>query len=291
MFDGQFRSQAEVQLRPVGTNLKTHRHQGRPPHRPRRASWPWSRRSPSANGALRAGLLLPGAVRRARRARRRRGQGLGHGLAPGRLLRLGRPTGWPTPCSSAAWPGSCRPPGPVASPCCPSPCWALRCSSATSGPRPSRSATTPGAGSWSGPSGSSPSGFGPAVRPLLVAILWVMLVLTAVTAVQRFVKVWRQASARADRRRDRAAAGAPPGPPRRTPPAPGRTSVPARAARGRVPARGASRSARDLPRPSTRRPELRAGALAGPGPARVPGAGRWPACSGSRRRGDARRDA
>ncbi|MEZ5166650.1 MAG: hypothetical protein R2695_09180 [Acidimicrobiales bacterium] len=29
---------------------------------------------------------------------------------------------------------------------------------------------------------------------LLIPILWVMLVLTAVTAVQRFVKVWRQAS-------------------------------------------------------------------------------------------------
>lgn len=31
------------------------------------------------------------------------------------------------------------------------------------------------------------------VPPLLIPILWVMLALTAVTAVQRFVKVWRQA--------------------------------------------------------------------------------------------------
>ncbi|MEN9506966.1 MAG: hypothetical protein RI958_2892 [Actinomycetota bacterium] len=31
------------------------------------------------------------------------------------------------------------------------------------------------------------------IPPLLLPILWVMLVLTAVTAVQRFVKVWRQA--------------------------------------------------------------------------------------------------
>ena len=31
-------------------------------------------------------------------------------------------------------------------------------------------------------------------EPLLVPILWVMLVLTSVTAVQRFVKVWRQAA-------------------------------------------------------------------------------------------------
>ena len=30
-------------------------------------------------------------------------------------------------------------------------------------------------------------------EPLLVPVLWIMLVLTAVTAVQRFVKVWRQA--------------------------------------------------------------------------------------------------
>ena len=30
-------------------------------------------------------------------------------------------------------------------------------------------------------------------EPLLVPVLWVMLVLTAITAVQRFVKVWRQA--------------------------------------------------------------------------------------------------
>ena len=30
-------------------------------------------------------------------------------------------------------------------------------------------------------------------EPLLIPVLWVMLVLTAITAVQRFVKVWRQA--------------------------------------------------------------------------------------------------
>ena len=31
-------------------------------------------------------------------------------------------------------------------------------------------------------------------QPAMIAILWVMLVLTVVTAGQRFVKVWRQAS-------------------------------------------------------------------------------------------------
>lgn len=37
-------------------------------------------------------------------------------------------------------------------------------------------------------------GVGLLFQPLLVPILWVMLVLTMVTAVQRFVKVWKQAS-------------------------------------------------------------------------------------------------
>jgi CDP-diacylglycerol--glycerol-3-phosphate 3-phosphatidyltransferase len=37
-------------------------------------------------------------------------------------------------------------------------------------------------------------GLGLLFEPLLVPILWIMLVLTIVTAVQRFVKVWRQAS-------------------------------------------------------------------------------------------------
>ncbi|MCH7787971.1 MAG: CDP-alcohol phosphatidyltransferase family protein [Acidobacteria bacterium] len=37
-------------------------------------------------------------------------------------------------------------------------------------------------------------GFGLLFGSLLVGTLWVMLILTAVTAIQRFVKVWRQAS-------------------------------------------------------------------------------------------------
>jgi CDP-diacylglycerol--glycerol-3-phosphate 3-phosphatidyltransferase len=37
-------------------------------------------------------------------------------------------------------------------------------------------------------------GFGLLFSELLIAVLWVMFVLTLVTAVQRFVKVWRQAS-------------------------------------------------------------------------------------------------
>ena len=41
---------------------------------------------------------------------------------------------------------------------------------------------------------------GLAFSVLLVPVLWVMLVLTLITAVQRFVKVWRQASAPPQRR-------------------------------------------------------------------------------------------
>jgi CDP-diacylglycerol--glycerol-3-phosphate 3-phosphatidyltransferase len=36
--------------------------------------------------------------------------------------------------------------------------------------------------------------FGLAFSVLLIPVLWVMLVLTSITAIQRFVKVWRQAS-------------------------------------------------------------------------------------------------
>ena len=50
------------------------------------------------------------------------------------------------------------------------------------------------AGSWSGPSGSSCSASACCSTRCSSPILWVMLALTLVTAVQRFVKVWRQAS-------------------------------------------------------------------------------------------------
>ena len=43
-------------------------------------------------------------------------------------------------------------------------------------------------------------GFGLLFNELLIATLWVMLVLTSVTAAQRFVKVWRQASESQPRR-------------------------------------------------------------------------------------------
>ncbi|MED5361784.1 MAG: hypothetical protein VX760_04485, partial [Actinomycetota bacterium] len=37
-------------------------------------------------------------------------------------------------------------------------------------------------------------GFGLCFQGLLVPVLWIMLVLTSLTAVQRFFKVWRQAT-------------------------------------------------------------------------------------------------
>jgi CDP-diacylglycerol---glycerol-3-phosphate 3-phosphatidyltransferase len=61
-------------------------------------------------------------------------------------------------------------------------------------------------------------GFGLLFSDLLIAVLWVMLVLTVLTACQRFVKVWRQASGApparraerlARRRRARARSGHP----------------------------------------------------------------------------------
>jgi CDP-diacylglycerol--glycerol-3-phosphate 3-phosphatidyltransferase len=65
-------------------------------------------------------------------------------------------------------------------------------------------------------------GFALLFNGLMVPILWIMLALTLLTAVQRFVKVWRQASGKAPiRRRDRMArrrrsrAGAGPRPRRR----------------------------------------------------------------------------
>lgn len=38
-------------------------------------------------------------------------------------------------------------------------------------------------------------GIGLAIPPLLIPILWLMLVLTVITAIQRFTKVWKQATA------------------------------------------------------------------------------------------------
>lgn len=47
-------------------------------------------------------------------------------------------------------------------------------------------------------------GFGLLFNALLIPVLWVMLALTTFTAIQRFVKVWRQASGKVPvRRRDR----------------------------------------------------------------------------------------
>jgi CDP-diacylglycerol---glycerol-3-phosphate 3-phosphatidyltransferase len=65
--------------------------------------------------------------------------------------------------------------------------------------------STPRAVSWSAPSASSRSASGCCSTVLLIPILWGMLVLTPITAVQRFVKVWKQAEVApvtAERHRD-----------------------------------------------------------------------------------------
>ena len=67
-----------------------------------------------------------------------------------------------------------------------------RCSSPTSGPGPRRSASTARGGLMERAERIVLLGIGLAFD-ILVPVLWVMLVLTAITAVQRFVKVWRQA--------------------------------------------------------------------------------------------------
>ena len=147
-----------------------------------------------ANGALRAGLLLlvltglpdvlDGAVAKAS----------GTAVARGAPSSTRWPTGSPTPCCSAAWPGTWRPPSPGASRCCPSPCWPPRAHLLRAGQgrvaRLRRPRRAHGAGR-----APAALALGLLFDSLLVPVLWVMLALTLFTAVQRFAKVWRQASA------------------------------------------------------------------------------------------------
>ena len=156
MFDGQFRVHAERSLRPVGAGLRRtgitadHLTGARRRHGRGRGGRHRQRRPPG-----RAAAADP--HRGPRRARRCRRQGVGHGVGPGRLLRLGRR------------PPHRRPPArrrrlvPRHHPARPHRRAAagragrVDARSPTSGPRPSRSASTPRAASWSGPSASSPS--------------------------------------------------------------------------------------------------------------------------------------
>ena len=72
-------------------------------------------------------------------------------------------------------------------------CSRCRCSSPTSGPGPSRSGFQARGGLMERAERLVLLGVGLAFD-ILVPVLWIMLVLTAITAVQRFVKVWRQAT-------------------------------------------------------------------------------------------------
>ena len=140
-----------------------HRHHRRPPHRLSGWSWRSPPPSPSASASCASACsslvarpasptLLDGAVAKASGTRR----------PAGRLLRLGDRPGLRRRCCSVASPGTSASTDPGhARRCCRSRCWRrARCSSPTSGPRPSRSASTPAAASWSGPSASSLLGVG-----------------------------------------------------------------------------------------------------------------------------------
>ena len=156
MFDGRWRQSFEAGLKPVGANLR--RTGITADHLTATGVVMAAAASVAiANGALRAGLLLlvlcalpdllDGAVAKASGTAGPRGAFFDSVSRPRhrraaprrrRLVPLHHP---PRPHRGAArWR-----------------CSARRCSSPTSGPRPSRSASTPAAGSWSGPSGSSPS--------------------------------------------------------------------------------------------------------------------------------------
>ncbi len=120
----------------------------------------------------------------------------GHGVGAGRVLRLGGRPGHRRPRSSAAWPGTCRRRhhGHAAV----LPFAILAASMLISYER--AKAESLGFDGQGRPHGAGRADHRPVHRPglasvILVPLLWVMLALTLVTAVQRFVKVWRQATA------------------------------------------------------------------------------------------------
>ena len=142
MFDGRWRTSFEEGLKPVGANLR--RTGITADHLTALGVVLAGAASIAiANGALRAGLLLLVAVHPARRARRRGGQGLGHRRPARRLLRLRvRPRHRRAAARRRRLVPLHHPPrshrGAAARRA-----RRRRCSSPTSGPRPSRSASTP----------------------------------------------------------------------------------------------------------------------------------------------------
>ena len=153
-----------------------------------------------ANGALRGGLLLlvltaipdllDGAVAKA--------SGTARPAAPSST----RPwTASPTRCCSAAWPGTSPPPSPATSRCCPMA--VLGASLLISYERAKAEALGFDArgGLMERAERLIVLALALLFDSLLIPVLWVMLVLTLFTAGQRFVKVWRQASATVPARR------------------------------------------------------------------------------------------
>ena len=198
MFDGRFRAPGGAGRQAHRRRSAAHRPHPGPPHHHRACSWPSRRRSchrPSGRSA--GGLLLGDPAPRcptcstAPWPRRR--------TTPASGARSSTPwsTGSPTCCSSAAWPGTWPPStAATARSCCPSPSWACRRSSPTSGPRPSRSGLQAKGGLMERAERVILLCIGLLFDSLLVPILWVMLgAHRASPRSSGSSKVWRQAAA------------------------------------------------------------------------------------------------
>ena len=194
MFDGRWRTSFERGLQPVG---RTSAAPASPPitSPPSGCSLPSAPSIAIGAGALRGGLLLvilaavpdllDGAVAKAS----------GTAIAPGRVLRLGR-----RPCHRHAAARRRRlvprdRPTAVTRRCCRSPSSALSTLISYERAKAESLGFDARGGLMERAERIILLCFGLLFDSLLVPILWVMLVLTTVTAVQRFVKVWRQASA------------------------------------------------------------------------------------------------
>ncbi len=195
MFDGRFRTTVEQGVKPVGNALRRtgitadHLTATRPRHGRRH------RRRHRHRAPLRRPRPV-GSRRPPRPARRSRGQGLGHGVDAGRVLRLRRRPGHRRP--PARWRRLVPRRQPAAASLAMLPFAVLGRLDADllrAGQGRVARASTPRAASWSGPSASSLLAVGlPVRRAPRRRALGDAGVLTLLTAGQRFVKVWKQAS-------------------------------------------------------------------------------------------------
>ena len=193
MLDGRWRADVERGLEPVGQGL----------HRAGitadgltviglvvRRSAP---RSLIADGHLVLGVFGVVLDRAPRHPRRLRGAPDSAGPVPAARSSTRSPTASPTPCSSAALRGTSPRRARPAAPCWPSRCLALSMLITYERAKAEIARVQARGGLMERAERIVLLGVGLAFD-ILVPVLWMMLVLTALTAVQRFVKVWRQAS-------------------------------------------------------------------------------------------------